>query len=244
MITHHNRGDAFWIRLDRPEKRNAINMTGWREIREGLDRGSEESRVVVITGVEDVFSAGNDIETFEQITSQDELDEFGSTVMDVFKGIEETPVPVIAAINGLAYGGGCEIVAACDLAVAVEGARFSQPEVRLGGSPTFGISRFPEFGGHKRGMELALTGEPITAETAHQWGLVNRVVSEGQLEPTVDEFVEAICEAPERAIRLTKRYSNGRRWEPDERDRYTDQTGRLLFSGNLKDGADTFLAGE
>lgn len=244
MITYDDRGDAFWITLDRPEKRNAINMAGWNGIREGLDRAKESSRVAVITGVEDVFSAGNDIALFEGITSQDDLEAFGSTVMDVFKGIEETPVPVIAAINGLAHGGGCEIVAACDLAVAVQDASFAQPEVRLGGSPTFAITRFPEFGGHKRGMDLVLTGEPIDAETARQWGLVNRVVPSDHLEPTVAEFVDAISEAPERAIRLTKRYSNARRWEPDERDRYTDQTGRLLFGGDLKEGAGSFLDGE
>lgn len=237
MIRYETRGDIFWITIDRPEKRNALNLEGWRGITEGIDRAVEETRVAVITGVEDVFTAGDDIQLFEQLETIDEIEEFSDTVFDVFHGIEAASVPVVTAVNGLAYGGGCEIVAASDYSVAVPDATFALPEVRLGAPPTFAITRFEDYGGRKRGMELSLTGEPIDAGRALSWGLVNRVVSEEELEDAVEEFADAVCEASERAIRLTKRYATSRRWGPDDRTEFADRIVRGFATDDLQESA-------
>jgi enoyl-CoA hydratase/carnithine racemase len=207
MLRYDTRGDASWLTLDRPEKKNALHLDGWRTFCDGLDRAADESRVAVVTGVEDVFCAGDDIAVIDEAETAADVDELTDVLYDVLFGIESLEIPVVAAVNGLAYGGGCELVAACDLAVAVEDATFALPETTIGAYPPYAVERVAETVGKKRLMELALTGDPIDADRAADWGLVNRVVSDDQLDETVTDFVQRIASSPARSIRLTKQYA-------------------------------------
>lgn len=173
-----------------------------------LERAADEARVAVITGTDHVFCAEDDIETLASIDTVDDVAELANRLYDVLFGIEELPIPVITAVNGLAYGGGCEMVAAADLAVAVEDVAFALPETWIGAYPPFAVERLQTVGGKKRGMELVLTGEPISAETASEWGLINRVVSRSELEESVMEYVNSIVRSPKRSTQLAKQYAN------------------------------------
>ncbi|KAB1197642.1 MULTISPECIES: enoyl-CoA hydratase/isomerase family protein [Haloferax] len=219
MLRYDTRGDASWLTLDRPEKKNALHLDGWYELHEGLERAADESRVAVLTGVEDVFCAGDDISLIDDAETAADVEELTDSLYDVLFGIESLDVPVIAAVNGLAYGGGCELVAACDLAVAVEDATFALPETKIGAYPPYVVERVAETVGKKRLMELALTGDPIGAETAADWGLVNRVVSADQLTESVTQFVESIAASPRRSTALTKQNATIGAASPGTRER-------------------------
>jgi enoyl-CoA hydratase/carnithine racemase len=205
MIRAETRGDARWITIDRPEKRNALHLEGWRTIGDELARAESESRVAVLTGVEDVFCAGDDITVIDEAESAADVEALADALYETFWGIESLSVPVVAAVNGLAYGGGFELVCACDLAVSVDDAAFALPETTIGAYPPYAVERVAELCGRKRLMELVLTGDPVDAETVHEWGLVNRVVADDALEATVDGYVERVCESPKRATATAKR---------------------------------------
>lgn len=243
MITHTTNEEAVWIRLERPEKMNALHLDGWEELATTLETASEKARVAVITGTEDVFCAGDDIETLDSLDTVDDVNELAEKLYDVLFGIEELSIPVITAVNGLAYGGGCELVAASDIAVAVEDAAFALPETRIGAYPPYAVERIASVGGKKRGMELALTGQPIDAQTAHEWGLTNRVVPRGELEGTVEEFIELITESPKESIRLTKRYAHYGRTGRGNPDRIAGALARVAISEECNAAARAFLEG-
>ncbi|MDY6775927.1 MAG: enoyl-CoA hydratase/isomerase family protein [Halobacteria archaeon] len=241
MIEHEKRGDAFWITIDRPEKMNSLDLEDWEGISDGLEKAEEEARVAVITGVNDVFCAGDDIQVLDDLDDADDVEKLGEMLFDVLQGIEETGVPVIAAVNGLAYGGGFEIVAACDLAVAAQGASFALPETRIGAYPPYAVERVAEMAGRKRTMEMILTGESIDAETALDWGLVNRVVQKDEIDETVDEFVEAICMSPKRSTKIAKKYANQRISETGEKERMLGGFAHLFMSEESQEGVRAFV---
>jgi enoyl-CoA hydratase/carnithine racemase len=209
MIHAETRGDARWVTIDRPEKRNALHIDGWRRLGEELARAESASRAAVITGVEDVFCAGDDIAVIDAAETAGDVEALADALYGTFWGIERLSVPVVAAVNGLAYGGGFELVCAADLAVAVDDATFALPETTIGAYPPYAVERVAALCGRKRLMELVLTGEPVDAETVHEWGLVNRVVGADALEPTVERFVERVCESPKRATATAKRVARG-----------------------------------
>ncbi|GAA1466555.1 enoyl-CoA hydratase-related protein [Microbacterium thalassium] len=165
------------VRIDRPEARNAINAAVSSAVGDALERADADPdvRAIVVTGVDDVFSAGADLKALAQGLSLDspEHPEWG------FAGIARHWIhkPLIAAVNGPALGGGAEIALACDLIVASDSAVFGLPEVRWGlFAAAGGVLRLPQHIGVRRTLELALTGDPIDAATALEWGIVNRVV--------------------------------------------------------------------
>lgn len=244
MIERSVRGEAVWIRLDRPAKMNALHLDGWRELSGELRRASEEARVAVITGTEEAFCAGDDIAILDAMESDDDVSELATELRRVLFGIEELPVPVIAAVNGLAYGGGCEIVAASDLAVAVEDATFALPETRIGAYPPYAVERMAELVGKKRSMELALTGEPIDAATALEWGLVNRVVPRSELTDAVSAFVDSITESPTESVRLAKRHALYGKPSAGDEDRIAGALARTAVSEECRDAARAFLEGD
>ena len=169
--------------VNRPEKMNALNA----EVLAGLDdaiqraRSDAEVGVMIVTGAgPKAFVAGADIAelaTMTPVTGR----EHARRGQAVFSRLESLGKPVIAAINGFALGGGCELALACTLRIASENARLGQPEVKLGILPGYGGSqRLARIVGEGRAMEICLTGEPITAAEAHRIGLVNRVVPAGE----------------------------------------------------------------
>ena len=202
-VTHA--GPAARIVLNRPERRNALSLELIEEMIAALHETSSEpgTRAIVIEGAGKAFSAGHDLG--EMVGREQrffaELFDRCSTMM---KTIHAVPQPVIAKVHGIATAAGCQLVAACDLAVAAEGTRFATPGVKIGlfcSTPMVPVSRAV---GRKRAMEMLLTGEPINAATALDWGLVNRVVPGEQLEPAVLELVRAIARSSAHTVAIGK----------------------------------------
>jgi enoyl-CoA hydratase/carnithine racemase len=187
-------GSAARIVLNRPEKRNALSLALMEEMVVALREVSarRDTRAIVIEGAGPAFSAGHDL---SEMTGRDreflaQLFDQCSTMMET---LHDVPQPVIAKVDGIATAAGCQLVAACDLAVAAEGTRFGTPGVKIGlfcSTPMVPVSRAI---GRKRAMQMLLTGEPIDAATALDWGLVNQVVPREKLEPAVLELVQAIA---------------------------------------------------
>ncbi len=216
MIRYDQHGGTGWITIDRPEKKNAITNDGWQQLIESLERAESSARVAVIRGAGDAFSAGDDIRTIAELESADDVQRLTDGIYGGLFGIESLEIPVIAAVDGVAYGGGFELTAAADLAIATEDSTFAIPETRIGAYPPYVIARIGAIAGKKRLLELALTGASIDADTALDWGLLNDVVAPRELEEAVEEYVEAILESPERAISLAKRYAHAGLADADE----------------------------
>ncbi|CAG2157938.1 Crotonyl-CoA hydratase [Cupriavidus yeoncheonensis] len=188
LIEAERHGQHMLLVLNRPEKLNALSYPLIDALMARLDAAEDDDsvRCVILTGKGTrAFSAGADIAGFApdlEASPEQALRRFLMRGQALTRRIETFPKPVIAAINGLAFGGGCEMTEACSLAVAAEHATFAKPEIRLGFPPTFGgTQRLPRHVGRKRANEMILTGDAISAAEAERIGLVNRVVSAGTL---------------------------------------------------------------
>lgn len=171
------------VRIDRPEAMNALNEEVLAELSSALEEAAAdpEIKAIIITGEGKAFVAGADIARMQGLNEQTGRD-FGRMGQQVFRRIETMDKAVIAAVNGFALGGGCELAMACDIRIAAERAKFGQPEVSLGITPGYsGTQRLPRLVGKGRAMELILTGNIITAEAAASMGLVNQVVPQENL---------------------------------------------------------------
>lgn len=198
-------GGIAWITIDRQEVRNALNGQVMRDLRAALDafRDDESVGIVVFTGAGDKsFAAGADISELRERTAIDALSSGMQRVCDEIEGYEK---PTIAAVNGYALGGGCELAMACDIRIAAGNARFGQPEVNLSIIPgAGGTQRLSRLVGKGKATELILTGEIIDAEEAHRIGLVSKVVPQEELTDAVGETAGKILKKGPLAIRLAK----------------------------------------
>ncbi|GIV58008.1 MAG: enoyl-CoA hydratase [Bacteroidetes bacterium] len=193
------------VTINRPDKLNALNET----VIDELDRcfaaveADTAVRGVVLTGAgPKSFVAGADISRFPELDAVQGR-RFALRGQAVFNRIEALPKPVVAAVNGFALGGGCELAMACHLRVAAEHARFGQPEVNLGLIPGYGgTQRLPRLVGRGRATELILTGEAIDARRAYEIGLVNRVVPAAELLTTAKDLVRTIAAKAPVAVAL------------------------------------------
>jgi enoyl-CoA hydratase/carnithine racemase len=198
-------GPAGRIALNRPEKRNALSLELMDEMIEALHELSarDTTRAIVIEGTGPAFSAGHDLS--EMIGREEAfLGNLFERCTVMMETIHALPQPVIAKVQGIATAAGCQLVAACDLAVAADTARFATPGVKIGlfcSTPMVPVSRAV---GRKRAMQMLLTGEPIDAATALDWGLVNRVVPVDELEPAVIELVDAIARSSSHTVATGK----------------------------------------
>ena len=179
------------IVLNRPERRNALSRNALEELGAALAALAESADVIVIEGAGPVFSAGHDL---NEMVGRDRgfYDDLFAACTDVMLAIQSIPAPVIAKVHGVATAAGCQLVAACDLAVAAEDARFATPGVRIGlfcSTPMVPVTRAI---GRKRSMEMLLTGDPISATTALDWGLVNRIAPVEDLETVLMDLVDSI----------------------------------------------------
>lgn len=205
-ITLDRRGKVAVLIINRPDKLNALSSKVHEEGVAVLDelRSDDTVRVLVITGAgEKSFIAGADISEFEGKTTVTQRDTFQKR--SLFNSLDTFPKPVIAMINGFALGGGCELAMACDIRMASENARFSQPEINLGimcGGG--GTQRLPRLVGEGRAMEMALTGDMIDAATAEKFGLVNHVFPADELETETMKLAEKIAEKAPIALQLSK----------------------------------------
>jgi enoyl-CoA hydratase len=204
VLSRSDRESVAILTFERPAKLNALNYELVDSIVQALDQIEVEDqiRAVVLTGSGRAFSAGADIHEFSEDVKrgvQIVHRKFVRRGQNMTKRIENFSKPVIAAVNGLAYGGGCEIVEATHLSIAVPEARFSKAEIAIGIPPCFGgTQRLPRLVGRKRALRMILTGEPISADEAMQAGLINEVVEkERLLEAAVDLGLKVARFAPE-----------------------------------------------
>ena len=237
-------GPVTRITLNRPERRNPLGLDLMTEVAAALTAVGADRAVeaVVIAGNGPAFSAGHDLG--EMVGREDAFYEKlfdACTVM--MELIHEIPQPVIARVHGVATAAGCQLVAACDLAVAADTAGFATPGVKIGlfcSTPMVPISRAV---GRKRAMEMLLTGEPISAATALDWGLVNRVVPAERLDRAVDELVAAVTRYSSAVIGIGKAafYRQIDLPEPDAYDLTRAVMTRNAAMADAQEGIDAFL---
>lgn len=197
------------ITLNRPQTLNALTTETFREIEEVLDAVTEddEVRAVILTGAGNrAFAAGADIANLRALESAQQGYAHSKSAHALLFKMRQLPKPVIAAVNGYALGGGCELAMAADIILASENAKFGQPEVNLGIIPGFGgTQRLPRLVGRTKALELILTGEHVSAQEAQAIGLVNRVVPGDKLMETAKSMAETIAQKAPLAIALAKR---------------------------------------
>jgi len=200
-----DRGPSACITLNRPEKRNALSLELMEELIRALESVSAdpEVRTIVLEGAGPAFSAGHDLGEMvgRELAFYQQLFDVCTVLMET---IHRVPQPVIAKVHGVATAAGCQLVAACDLAVATETARFGTPGVKIGlfcSTPMVPLTRAI---GRKRALEMLLTGELVDAQRALDWGLVNLVVPEDALEPAVADLAAKVANASPLTVAIGK----------------------------------------
>lgn len=188
------------IQLTRPQKKNALKPDMYHAMREAIENANEDTsvHVIYITGSEDSFSAGNDLMTFVQ-------DPTSTAAAEFIMAIAKAQTPIVAAVNGLAVGVGVTMLLHCDLVYAVDSATFNFAFIDLGVVPEAASSYLlPQMVGQRRAAELLMLGEKFDAQTAYEFGVVNQVVSEDELEPVAWSKAEQLASKPPQALRQTK----------------------------------------
>ena len=207
FVKFEKQGNVAVLTIDRPEALNALNSQVLCDLDAAISQveADDEVRVVVLTGAGRSFVAGADIGEMVNFSAIDGK-KFGVHGGSIFLRLENLSKPVIAAINGFALGGGCELAMACDIRIASEKAKFGQPEVGLGITPGFGgTQRLPRIVGISKAMELILTAKVIKAEEAKAIGLVSEVYPAEELMPKAMELAQAICANAQIAVQESKR---------------------------------------
>ena len=193
--------------LRRPERRNALSLACMREVLHALDEVAADpvARVLVFAGTGPAFSAGHDLAEMSEHRDRAFFDELFSTCVKMMLRLHEIPQPVIAEVDGVATAAGCQLVAACDLAIASDTSRFATPGVNIGlfcSTPMVPVERAV---GRKRALEMLFTGDMIDAHTALEWGLVNQVVPATELDRAVDELAGRLARSSAYVLALGKR---------------------------------------
>ncbi len=245
-LLYDKRGGIGYVTVNRPQKLNALN----RQVMEDLHscfltlQKDDEVRAVIITGAGDkAFVAGADINELAAQTPVEgkETSTRGQKTLDL---IENLGKPVIAAINGYALGGGCELALACTLRIAAESARLGQPEVKLGIIPGYaGTQRLPRLVGKGRALEMILTGEPVTAQDAYRLGLVNQVVPAQELMPAAEKLAQKILANAPLAVQFALEAVNHGMEMPEAEGQFLEATlfGLCCTTADMKEGTRAFL---
>jgi methylglutaconyl-CoA hydratase len=196
------------ITLNRPEKRNALNDQLIAGLKDALHQSAvdPEVRVVLITGAGKDFCSGADLAGLDRTAEANVMNHLDTArhMADAFLAIRHHPNPVVAAVRGRALAGGCGLATACDLILAEESAQFGYPEVKLGFIPAMVMAILRRSISEKRAFELITTGEIISAEQAHEVGLINRVYPDGDFEASVQDYVNALAAKSASAVSLSK----------------------------------------
>lgn len=204
-ITTETRNNLGIITLDNPAQRNPLSTTTMKNITAALQQlsASKEVGCIILRANGPVFSAGHDLK--EMIgRSREEEQHIFALCTEMMDTIQRIPQPVVAAVQGPAMAAGCQLVAACDVAVAVDNAVFSTPGVKIGlfcSTPMVAISRAI---GRKRALQMLLTGEPVKASTAADWGLINEVVPAKELDERAEELGRHIGDASPLTLKIGK----------------------------------------
>lgn len=201
------------IVINRPEKRNAINKETRLELLEIMEeiKGDKNIRVAILTGAGDkAFISGSDITELKEMTPLEMYNFMTTLAQKLYTDFGNLDIPVIAMINGLCVGGGCELAIACDIRIAADTAKFGQPEVLIGIIPGSGATqRLPRLIGMGKAKELIYTGSLIDAKEAERIGLVNKVVPQERLKEEVMSLARNIAEKSPVILRMAKKAING-----------------------------------
>jgi len=239
-------GAIATVTINRPRAMNALNRETLEELKQLFSEleQQEEIKVIILTGAGGkAFVAGADIAQMQQMNAL-EARAFAQLGQQVMTNIEQCSKPVIAAVNGFALGGGCELAMACDIRLASEKAKFGQPEVNLGVIPGFaGTQRLSRLIGKGRAKELIFTGDMIDANEALHLGLANKVVPADQLLEAAQAMAEKIAAKGPVAIRFSKEAINrGLEMDLDKANAYEAELFSLCFASNdQKEGMSAFL---
>ena len=204
VLCEKPRDGVALVRINRPQVKNAINMRVRELLTEHFTRlgGDDDVRCIVLTGNEEAFVAGADIGEMAELTATEQMLRRNHLH---WRAIATCPKPVIAAVNGFALGGGCELAMHADIIIAGEGARFGQPEIRVGIMPgAGGTQRLTRAVGKFKAMKMILTGEPVTAAEAEAMGLVSEVVADAEVLERALKMAERIAAMPPLAVMQIK----------------------------------------
>ena len=240
---YEKRSSIARITLNRPEVLNALNRKLWREIYENLDQAEkdEEIRAIMLTGAGRAFCAGDDIkEVFSLKTLEEAKAFFLDFATPTITKIIQLSKPVIAAVNGPAYGGGCEIAMLCDIVVASDNATFAIPEALIGAIPPVATVMGVYLIGKLNVSMMALTGEPVPAEEAKLMGLVNKVVPLEELIATAEKLARSTMRAAPSSVSVMKKLMN-QRFEPEELKRAAEELLNLVQTDEGKEGHRAFV---
>jgi enoyl-CoA hydratase len=238
-------GHIFTITLNRPDKLNALNHLTIQEVGLAmkLANGDPEVRGIILTGSgEKAFAAGADISEFAHF-SPDEAEKLSRDGNSVFTAIEHSAKPVIAAVNGFALGGGCELAMACQLRIASENAKFGQPEVNLGLTPGYaGTQRLVQLIGKGKALEYLMTADMIPAAEALRLGLVNYVVPQTELLGKAREMLDKIASKAPLAIAAVIRCVNAHyAYDQDGFETEVEEFAECFGTDDFREGSTAFL---
>lgn len=244
-LLHHIEEGIATIKINRPKKLNALDIQTIQEldtaIRQYLDDSSTDG--IIITGEgEKAFAAGADIAEFSEYTPS-QAKEMAENTRTVFQNIENATKPVVAAINGFALGGGCELAMACHMRVATSNARLGQPEVGLGLIPGYGgTQRMTQLIGKTKALEFLLTGDMITAAQAENLQLINKMVEPGELEEYCYQLIQKIQrQSPMAVAKIIKAVNSYYREAEDGFETETQEFANSFGTGEFKEGVSSFL---
>jgi enoyl-CoA hydratase/carnithine racemase len=245
VLLRRNDAGVATLTLNRPRQFNALSGALLTALHQSLDAIAldEGVRVVVITGAGANFCAGHDLKEMRGLAGESEIAALFSRCSDMMQKLIALPQPVIAAVNGLAAAAGCQLAAQCDLAVATDNARFAVSGINLGlfcSTPAVAVSRNLS---RKRAAEMLFTGEFIDAETALDWGLVNRVCPADRLEETVLGLANTLMSKPRDSLALGKALFY-RQLETGIAHAYHDASrtiARNMMDASAVEGVDAFL---
>jgi len=240
-VIAERRGEVAWLRLNRPERRNAYDASMAEALIDAV-RSSTDAGVIVITGVERSFCAGGFLSNLAKADTAEIRSMFDASFR-LFDEIRRSPRPVIASVNGPAAGGGNELVVACDLAVSARSATFGQTGVRVGSAPVLGGTNLLAMSiGEKRAKEVAMLCRRYSAEEALELGWINAVVDDEELEAETTRWAEELLQMSPRYMEIAKISSNV--WWNAMRDSYLSGLGMLaqaIGSEDMVEGATAFV---
>jgi enoyl-CoA hydratase/carnithine racemase len=238
-ILYDTDGEIATVTLNRPDRLNALSVQTWEELRSSLRTADsdEDVRVIVLASAGEAFCSGDDISDLEFDAAGDAW-AYARHIMECGLTIDRIDTPVIAKVDGLAFGGGCELAVLPDVTVASEEATFRLPESLIGAVPGIGLVRFPELIGLKRTRELMLTNRELSAVEARDIGLVSEVVAPDELDAVVAERAKDVAASAPMSARLIKRTLNARL--RDESEALTALT--LVFTmEDMTEGMEAFF---
>lgn len=245
FVSLQKEGRSAIIKISNPPALNALNSTILSELSQILQVAEDDNEIytIIITGEGRSFVAGADIQEMASLNSE-EGEAFGRRGSEIFRRIEAFEKPVIAAVNGFALGGGCELAMACDIRIASENAKFGQPEVGLGITPGFGGTvRMAKLAGPAKAKELIFTGRVIDAAEALSIGLVNKVVPTAEIMAAALEMANQINSKAPLAVRLSKKVINHATDYPTQESVTLENRlfGSCFSTSDQKEGMEAFL---